>query len=161
MSWSDFFIGSGSQTAAEQQANLERQKADLAAKLQARQDAGTLTAQESQFYTPALDTTLESQNAAAAVGALEGSVELVTNPTQWASDVQTGAAIAGDAAGKAVGGTANWLTKTVGNLTGGFLKNLPWYLWLIPLGLLFWWLGGFEMLAGSTRNRLRKVELFK
>jgi predicted deacylase len=130
MAWSDIFLPSGAMTADEQQANLEKQKAVLAAKLEARKAAGTLTPEEEQLYYPSLSVQLEDQNAAAAAGLAEGAKEGLNNVL--------------DAPG--------WLTKLLGDAASkavkGIVINIPWWVWVVAAGALFIWMGGLSLLKG-------------
>lgn len=138
MAWSDIFLPSGAQTADEQQANYERQQKLLADRLAARDAAGTLSADQQQFYTSNTGP-LEDQNAAAAAGFVEGAQEGLNNVLQ--------------APGKVVGAVGSG----AGTLLWGVLKNIPWWVWLGGLGALFVWLGGLELIRGSLAKGRRRA----
>jgi hypothetical protein len=131
MAWSDVFIPSGNQTADEQQANLDRQKALYEQRLQKRQDEGTITSQDlasRELYVSGVQ--LDDQNAAATEGFVEGAHDGFINVLNFPGQV-TGAV--GDSAGK---------------LLGGILKNIPWWAYLAAAGALFVWMGGLTLLKG-------------
>ncbi len=129
MSWSDYFLPDSAQTSAEQQSNYERQQAELAAKVAERQAAGTITAEQVQFYQ-GNQGELESQDAAAAAGFVEGAKEGLQNVLE--------------APGKAVDAVGGGLTT----LVGGILKGVPWWLWLVAGAALFFYMGGATLLRG-------------
>lgn len=133
MAWSDIFIGDGSQTADEQQANYARQKAELDAKIAARQASGSLTQDQADYYAGNTGG-LENQNAAAAQGFGEGLADGWNNVL--------------NAPGKAVG----FLGDTLGQALGGIFKNLPWWAYALAAGALFFYLGGGIFLKGSLKR---------
>jgi hypothetical protein len=138
MAWSDIFLPSGAQTQDEAQANLDKQKAQYDAALQRRQDAGTITPEDlskDQSYEAGLS--LDSQNAAAAQGLLEGAQEGFQNVL--------------NAPGKAVG----FIGDSSGTLLGGILKNIPWWAYLGAGLVVFFYLGGGFLLKGSLKRFAR------
>jgi hypothetical protein len=142
MSW---LVGENAQTQEEADAHLAAQQAELSAKQQQRIAEGTLTQEQADANNAtALSQTTSSEALGAALGAAEGSVELVTNPTQWAADTRTGAVMAGDAAASAV----TFSTDIFGTIVGKFLKSIPWWVWLAAAAALFVWMGGLTLLKG-------------
>lgn len=135
MAWSDIFIPSGNQTASEQQANLDREKALFESRLKAREDAGTVTADQvanDQSYVDSVS--LDSQNIAAVQGFEEGLGEGYQNVLA--------------APGKAVAG----ITGSVGEVLDGVFKNIPWWVWLLGAATLFVYLGGHIWAARQGRK---------
>jgi hypothetical protein len=132
MAWSDLFIPSKSQTAAEQEANYRRQQAEFNRRLEARRES--LTPEEVAFYTSNVGE-LEVQDLAAVEGFGEGLQE------GWDNVL--------DAPGKAVGAIGD----SAGTLLGGILKNVPWWAYIAAAAALFFWMGG----AALLRGRLAKL----
>jgi hypothetical protein len=139
MSLGDLFTsGNGTQTQAEADANYARQQQQFQAALLARQNAGTLTDAQAAAYEANTTGSLDSTSVAAGVGALQGATEIFTDPSQWWADTQTGAGIAGSGIKSALGSLA---------------KAIPWWGWLAGGGAIFFYLGGFAIVAGLLRRR--------
>lgn len=129
MSWSDWFLKSGSQTSSEQEANYARLQQLEQERLARRQAEGSITVEDVAYYQSNTGP-LESQNAAAWEGAKEGAAE------GWQNVL--------NAPGQAVGAVGGSLSTVL----GGVLKNIPWWLWLVAAGALFVWMGGLSLLRG-------------
>lgn len=126
MAWSDIFIPSGSQTASEQQSNYAAQQAELARRIQARQQAGTLSQAQQDFYSGNISE-LESQDAAAWSGFKEGAKEGLNNVTGTISD-------------------------TIAGVIKSVWASIPWQLWLVAGVALFFWMGGLQLLKGRLNK---------
>ncbi|HMP84115.1 MAG TPA: hypothetical protein PKA41_15565 [Verrucomicrobiota bacterium] len=70
----------------------------------------------------------------------------VTNPSDYARDLEAGATIAGERAGEAVAGVANTFTGTLWNGATSFAKKIPVWLWLVTALAVFLYFGGGRLL---------------
>jgi hypothetical protein len=145
MSWSDLFIGSG-QTSAEADQNYAAQQERLRQQSLARQAAGTATA-TTERNLELTDESLRSVGAAALIGGLQGSVELVTDPQAWARDMQTGAGMVGSGVG--------WSFDFGWDTILSFFKKAGWKLWLVVAIVIFVWIGGVPWLLRKTKGSLK------
>lgn len=130
MAWSDYFLPDGSLGADDQAALYAKTQADLNRKLLERQRNGTISVEQSDRYSLAAKDTLEDQNAAALAGAAEGAAEGLSNVLNFPGKVV-------DTAGKGLS-----------QIVGGILKGVPWWLWLVAAGALFFYMGGAALLRG-------------
>ena len=135
MALADIFTPSGTQTQEEAQANLDRQQALLQQRLAARQAAGTISAEDIEAHKyDSPEPTLDSEDLAAAQGLAEGAQEGFQNVLK--------------APGKVVG----FAGDSAGTLLGGILKNIPWWVYLGAVGVLFFYMGGAVLLRGSLKR---------
>ena len=145
MAWSDIFLPAGAQTQAEADANFAAQQAALAAKLKAHANDGTINPTELAQDQALLNESLDSTDLGALEGAVQGATELVTDPTQWSKDMQTGATMVGNG------------INTAGKWTLGLIwKAVPIWVWGLGALGLFLWMGGGAWLAGSLKGRLQR-----
>lgn len=151
MAWSDIFLPSSAQTADEQQANYARLQQLNADRLAAREAAGNISADRVASNQAAQSDSLASQDLAAGLGIVQGATEIVYDPGQWWSDTKTGAAMAGEAADSAYKGLWSGLTGLVKKILG----PIPWWVWLVAAGALFFWMGGAALLRGRLAKYAR------
>lgn len=130
MSWSDIFLPSGAQTAAEQEANYARQQQEFQDRLARREAEGSLSPEQTRYYTANTEDQLWVQDTAAWEGFREGAIAGLNNVL--------------DAPGKVVDVAGQGLTQVI----WGILKAIPWWAWLAAAGALFLWMGGLSLLRG-------------
>jgi hypothetical protein len=154
MAWSDIFTGDH-MTTSEQEANLARIQQLQAQRLAARQQAGTIDQAKADFYQQDQSVTLDSQNAAAALGAISGATELVTNPSQWLTDTKEGGKMVGSAVDKGMKSLSKWTDNLAWGAFKKALSWIPWWAYLAGAAWLFWWLGGGLWLERKARKAFK------
>jgi len=117
----------------EQDANLARQKQLFNDALQRRIAAGTITPDDAAADKEYVDTLgNDNTDAAAWQGFQEGAAEGWNNVL--------------NAPGKLVDATG----QASGQLLGGILKGIPWWVWLGLVGYGFIYLGGLNLIKGKV-----------
>lgn len=129
----------GTEDQGDQDARLAAQQAEFNARLQARQDAGTIdpaAAQSLSDYGNSVSN--DSENQAYGQGFAEGAQEGLNNVL--------------NAPGKVVGAVGSGASQAL----WGVLKNIPWWIYAGGVVVLFVWLGGVELLSGYIGGKLGK-----
>lgn len=104
---------------------------------------------ENAGYVPQGYTQAASQDIAAGNVTTGADNVLASVDSEFVAGAKEGLNNALTAPGKAVG----FLGDSASTLVWNVLKNIPWWVYLAGLGLLFVWMGGLELLRGRLARK--------